>query len=276
MTMLLRTYTPGPPLDEYIDRFWLCSDTPPHPRERILPNGTVQLVINLSDDEIRIFDASDPARPRRYSGAAVAGPYSNFFLIDPLVQASIIGVYFRPGRAIPVLGVPVSDLADAHVDLESVWGRTAAEMRERLCTAATPAKRFAVLEEMLLGRLRRAPPWHGAIPVALDALEQADVAVKVRDLAGRVGLSQRRFIQLFTAEVGLTPKLYGRVRRFQQVRELVRKGTEPDWAAVAAACGFFDQSHLIRDFQEFSGLSPVAYVNQMTKHVLLNHVPWVG
>src|SRR5262249_56646321 len=182
MTIFLRPYPPGPPLDEYVDRFWLCSDTPPHPRERILPNGTVQLVINLSDDEIRIFDASDPARPRRYSGAAVAGPYSNYFVIDPPVHASIIGVYFRPGRAVPVLGVPASQLADAHVDLESVWGRTAAELRERLCTAATPAKRFAVLEEVLLGRLRQSPLWHGAIPVALDAFEQPDQAVKVPDL----------------------------------------------------------------------------------------------
>src|SRR5262245_60276948 len=117
MTMFLRTYTPGPPLDEYIDRFWLCSDTPPHPRERILPSGTILLVINLSYAETRIYDASNPARPRRYSGAAASGPYSNFFLIDPLVHASIIGVYFRPGRAGPVLGVPASDLADAHVDL---------------------------------------------------------------------------------------------------------------------------------------------------------------
>src|SRR5262245_38633389 len=274
--MFLRTYTPGPPLDEYIDRFWLFSDTPPHPRERILPSGSVQLVINLTGDEIRIFESSDSDRPRRYSGAAVAGPYSNFFQIDPLVHASIIGVLFRPGRAVRVLGVPVSDLADAHVDVESVWGRTAALLRERLCTAATPARRFAVLEEVLLGRLRQAPPWHGAIPVALDAFEQANAAVKVRDLARRVGLSQRRFIQLFTAEVGLTPKLYGRVRRFQRARELVRRATEPDWAAVAVACEFFDQSHLIRDFGEFSGLSPVAYLNQRSKHVLLNRVPWVG
>src|SRR5262249_28508713 len=276
MTMFLRTYTPGPPLDAYIDRFWLFSDTPPHPRERILPSGTVQLVINLTDDEIRIFDASDPVRPRRYSGSAVAGPYSNFFQIDPLVHASLIGVHFRPGRAVPVLGVPVSELADTHVDLENLWGRPAAELRERLCTAATPTQRFAVLEEVLLGRLRQSPPWHGAIPVAPEALEQAEAGVKVRELARRVGLSQRRFIQLFTAEVGLTPKLYGRVRRFQRARELVRNATEPDWAAVAAACGFFDQSHLIRDFGEFSGLSPVAYVNQRTRHVLLNHMPWVG
>jgi AraC-like DNA-binding protein len=276
MSMFLRTYSPGPPLDEYIDRFWYCSDTPAHRRERILPSGTVELVINLSDDEIRIDDPSHPNGVRRYPGAVVSGPYSNFFQIDPLQHASIIGVHFRPGRAVPVLGMPASELVNAHVDLESVWGRTAAELRERLCAATAPAKRFAVLEEVLLRCMRQSRPRHGAIPIALDALEQADEAVKVRDVARRVGLSQRRFIQLFTADVGLTPKLYGRVRRFQRVRELVRNTREPDWAAVALQCGFFDQSHLIRDFSEFSGFSPAAYLNQRIQHVLLNHVPWVG
>ena len=272
--MFLRTYTPGPPLAEYIDRFWLCSDTPSHPRERILPSGTVELVINLSDDEIRIYDPSQPTRPRRHSGTVASGPYRDCFLIDPLQHASIIGVHFRPGCAVPVLGVPANELTGAHVDLECLWGPVAAELRERICTAAAPGKRFAVLEDVLLKRLRK--PRHGAIPIVLDAFEQADAAMKVRDIARRVGLSQRRFIQLFKAEVGLTPKLYGRVRRFQRARELVRNATEPDWAAVAVACGFFDQSHLIRDFGEFSGLSPVSYLKQRSDHVLLNHVPWVG
>jgi AraC-like DNA-binding protein len=276
MTMFLHTHAPGSPLHEFIDRFWYCSDTPSHPRERILPSGTVEMVINLTDDEIRIYDPSQPNLPRRYPGAVVSGPYSNFFLIDPLVHASIIGVHFRPGRAVPVLGVPACELADAHVGLESLWGRAAAELRERLCTVAAPAQRFAVLEEVLRGRLCQSKALHGAVPVALNAFEQRDAAVKVRDLARRIGLSQRRFIQIFTAEVGLTPKLYGRVRRFQRARELVRHAAGPDWAALAVACGFFDQSHLIRDFEEFTGLSPVSYVNQMTKHVLLNHVPWVG
>jgi AraC-like DNA-binding protein len=275
-TMYLRTYSPGPPLNAFVERFWLCSDAPAHPRERILPSGTVELVINLSDDEIRIYDPAQPDRARRYPGAAVSGPYRGCFLIDPLQHASIIGVHFRPGRAVPVLGVPARELADAHVDLEALWGSAVAELRERLCMATTPAQRFAVLENALLRRLRSSRPGHGAIPLALDAFEHAGAAVKVRDLARQVGLSQRRFIQLFTAEVGLTPKLYGRVRRFQRAREMVRKAAEPDWAAVAIACGFFDQSHLIRDFGEFSGLSPGAYLSQQSDHVLLNHVPWVG
>src|SRR5262245_26623374 len=121
MIMFLRTYTPGPPLDDYVDRFWYCSDTPVHRREQILPSGTVELVINLTNDEIRICEPSDHARPRRYPGAVVAGPYSNFFLIDPLVHASLVGVHFRPGCAAGVLGVAATELADAHVDLQSLW-----------------------------------------------------------------------------------------------------------------------------------------------------------
>jgi AraC-like DNA-binding protein len=271
-TMFLRTYNPGPPLDEFVDRFWLCSDSPQHPRERILPSGTLELVINLSDDEIRIYDPSHPDHCQRYSGAVVSGPYRSFIAIDPLQHESIIGVHFRPGRAVPVLGVPANELADAHVDLEALWGPAAAELRERLCTATTPAKRFAVLEEVLLGRLRRSSPRHGAIPVALDAFEQADASVKVRDLARRIGLSQRRFIQLFTAEVGLTPKLYGRVRRFQRARAMVRPGAVPDWARVAVECGYFDQAHLIRDFRAFAGFSPVEFLRHLSERVLPDHI----
>jgi len=85
--MFLRTYIPGPPLDECIDRFWFCSDTPSYPRERILPSGTVELVINLSDDEIRIYDPSHPDRTRRYGGATVSGPR-----YAPLA----FGPYWRP------------------------------------------------------------------------------------------------------------------------------------------------------------------------------------
>jgi len=274
--MLYHSYIPGPPLDEWIDRFWQCSDTPVHPRERILPSGTFELVINLRADEIRIHDPSNPDRPRRYPGTVVSGPYRSFFVIDTLQHASIMGVHFRPGGAVPFLGVPADELADAHVDLETLWGRTAAELRERLCADTTRAKRFAVLEEALLRRMREPPKRHGSIAVALDAFARADQEVKVGEVARRVGLSERRFIQVFAAEVGLTPKRYCRIRRFQQAREMVEKAKPPDWPAVAVACGYFDQSHLIRDFLEFSGHSPVNYFCRRSELVLPNHIVQSG
>jgi AraC-like DNA-binding protein len=271
--MLYRSHTPAPPLSDFIDRFWLCSDAPPHDRERILPSGTLELVINLDEDEIRIYDPSRPDRSTRFSGAVVSGAYSEFFVINPLQHASILGVHFKPGGVFPFLGVPAGELADAHVDLETLWGPMARELRERLCSAATPAERFSLLEEALLSRLRRPPEHHGAVPVALEAFEPRGEVVRVRDIARRAGLSQRRFIQVFVAEVGMTPKLYCRVRRFQQARALVRKAAAPDWARVAVDCGYFDQSHLIRDFLAFSGLSPADYLLRWSEHVLPNHVP---
>lgn len=267
------SYAPAPPLSDFVERFWLCSDAPPHRRERILPSGTIELVINLLDDEIRIYDPAHPDRCTRFAGAVLSGTYSRFFVIDPLQHASILGVHFRPGGAFPFLGMPAEELADTHVDLETLWGPSAAELRERLCGAATPAERFSLLEQALLARLCRPPEHHGAVPVALGAFERNE---RVRDVAGLVGLSQRRFIQVFAAEVGLTPKLYGRVRRFQRARSLVGQAAAPSWARIAVDCGYFDQSHLIRDFLAFSGLSPAEYLGQQSARVLPNHVPQSG
>jgi transcriptional regulator GlxA family with amidase domain len=75
-----------------------------------------------------------------------------------------------------------------------------------------------------------------------------------------VGLSERRFIQVFSAHIGLTPKMFCRVLRFQHVREVVNRAATLNWAQVALTCGYYDQSHLIRDFQQLSGLCPSDYL----------------
>jgi AraC-like DNA-binding protein len=270
--MLFQSHIPSPPLSEFVDRFWFCSDNPPHARERILPSGTVELVINLVDDEIRIDGLSSTDHDRRFSGAVVSGPYSRFFGIDPRQHGAIIGVHFKPGGAFPVLGFPIDEVTDSHIDLESIWGRFASELRERLCETATPPQRFALLEAALLSRLGRPLRHHPAVAIALDRFEKKWTEDSICDLARRVNLSQRRFIQLFSDEVGLTPKLYSRIQRFQRTRDIVQKLATPRWAELAAACGYSDQSHLIRDFQEFSGLSPSAYLRQRNDSVLRNHV----
>lgn len=273
--MLYRSHTPAPPLDAFVERFWLCSDAPPHRMERILPSGTVEMVFNLCDDEIRVYNPTRADGVQRLSGTVVSGTYGSFFVVDTLVHASMLGVHFRPGGAVPFFGLPACEMADAHVDLATFWGRPAAELRERLCHAATPAARFGMLEAALVRRLRQPrhlPQSHGAVALALHAFERMDPGVSVRAVAERAGLSQRRFIQVFTDEVGLTPKLYGRVRRFQRARTLVGRTTVPDWAGIAADCGYFDQSHLIRDFRAFSGLNPTAYLRQSSERLLPNHL----
>jgi transcriptional regulator GlxA family with amidase domain len=125
----------------------------------------------------------------------------------------------------------------------------------------------------------RPPEHHYAVSIALDAFAQTEARVLVRDIAGSIGLSQRQFIQVFTNEIGMTPKLFCRVQRFQRVLALVRQNAAPDWARLAMDCGYFDQSHMIRDFLAFSGFSPSDYLRRQNSllqqglHIKDNHLP---
>jgi AraC-like DNA-binding protein len=268
-TTFYRFHLPSPPLNLFVERFWSCSDATVQPRERILPSGAVELVFNLGDDELWGYDPSHPGEVGRLSGAVVVGPHGRFAEMAPSERASILGVHFRPGGAFPFLGLPVGELAETGVDLDALWGRAAVELRAQLCEAATPEERFLRLEQALVARLTAPPERHAAVQSALALFARADRRVRVRDVARWAELSQRRFIQLFRAEVGLTPKLYSRIQRFHRARASERATPAPDWAQIALDSGYFDQSHLIRDFQAFAGLTPEAYLR--SEHVVHRH-----
>jgi AraC-like DNA-binding protein len=152
-----------------------------------------------------------------------------------------------------------------------LWGHEAGLLRERLLEAQTPENKLHVLEECLLEQACRPLERHRAVDCALGLFRNIHTAPAMADVSNEIGISSRRFIQLFSSEVGLTPKLFCRVRRFQQVLQIIHRGDDCDWADVAAGCGYFDQAHFIHDFKEFSGINPTTYLAQKTEH--LNHVP---
>src|SRR5690349_9132124 len=107
-------HPPPPALAGLVDHMWALTDAPAHARERVLPSGTSDLVINLHEDAFRIERDAGPAR---FRGAIASGAYSDAFAIESRAHASIIGVHFRPGGAAAFLGVPAGALADTHVEL---------------------------------------------------------------------------------------------------------------------------------------------------------------
>lgn len=252
-------YKPKPPLSKFVDSFWLYEG---HATEnnigRILPTGTLELVINLKQNELRFYDAERPENCSRFSGAIVSGAHGRG--LTPTEEAFIIGVHFKPGGAFPFLGLPAGDLTDTHVDLETLWGLSARRLRERLCEARTSAERFQLLQETLLSRMWNGVENHYAVSTALEMFEKNKVQPTVSEVGKYVGLSQRRLIQVFKTEVGLTPKLFSRIQRFQQARTFIQHNPSIKWADLAVDLGYFDQSHLIREFLEFSGLSPAEYL----------------
>src|SRR5262245_54925219 len=220
LAMLRLHRVPRPPLSEFVELLWLYEGTSgSHSRERLMPTGTVELVVNLREDQ------------RDFRHPVLAGPRSESSILDTAHTAAVIGVHFRPGGAFPFLGVPAGELHNLDVDLDVLWGARAHEMRERILAAPTPDRKLMVLEEALLATARRSSR-HPAVAFALRQWS-APFTRSVADVTGEVGLSRRHFIDRFRNEVGLTPKLYCRVRRFQEVVALVHHAREVDWADVA-------------------------------------------
>ncbi|HEY8185775.1 MAG TPA: DUF6597 domain-containing transcriptional factor [Pyrinomonadaceae bacterium] len=276
--MFYLTYAPRPPISEFVDYFWLFDGGQTPRKERIVPSGTTELVINLRDDEIRIHNRAQSQQHKRFSGAILSGPYSRIFVVDAMQHESMLGVHFKPGGAFPFLGALASELTDAHANLADLWGHSGLELRERLCTADTHRQRFEIMEEVLMDRLGRSRKGHLAVGIALNGFGPYGTRASVRDVARDVGICQRRFSSVFAAQVGLTPKVFCRILRFQRVRILADQIEKPDWAQIASTCGYFDQSHLINDFQEFSGFSPAEYLRRLRKHqqdgrLKSHHVP---
>jgi AraC-like DNA-binding protein len=279
--MLFRCYVPRAPLCEFVSDFWLYENYEgAHPHELILPSGTFEMVFNLQEDELRIYSPAEPDKCRRFAGALVSGPYSRPFMSDAAEERAILGVHFKPGGAAAVLEMPASEFRDVHVDLKTLWGLAAGVLRERLCALRKPSDRFHLLEQALMQRLVGKPDGHGAVRAGLDMLMRTRGQAKTRDIANAVDLSQRRFITLFANEVGLTPKLFGRIQRVQHA--LDRSIDAGEWAQLAIECGYFDQSHPIRDFTAFVGLSPADYrgrgiqLSRTGAHAKRHHLPLAG
>jgi len=268
--MLFRKYTPAPPLDQFVELMWHSHGyTPAHSRDRMMPSGNSGLVLNLRENQCRVYDRDDPARCRSSSGIVAVGPSTEYFIIDTTEQYSAMGVEFRPGGALAILGSP-ADLHGLHVSLEDLWGRDAADLRIQVLEAATPEARFRALERGLVARLCFARQAHPAVRFALDRFHATPGADTIASVTDAIGLSSRRFVQLFRDQVGLNPKLYCRVRRFRRVLQAIGEGRPVEWPEIALDAGYFDQAHFIHDFRSFSGISPSTYVASRPSG---NHVP---
>src|SRR5215471_15692147 len=205
--MIARTYLPGPPVSNFVEMLWYYQGyVVPHAKERVLPDGSMQLIINLAEDRLGVFDSRDPSVGRTLGGCLVSGARSEFVVIDTSCQKSIMGAAFKRGGGFPFFHMPAGELHNVQVSLDVLWGGKAAELRERLLEGQTPDARFQILERALFEQAARFTR-HPAVAFALSEFSRVPHDRSIGEVTGQIGLSPRRFIQVFNDEVGLTPKL---------------------------------------------------------------------
>ena len=254
------TCRPCPALASHVEKLWCCDG---HPgvagKDRALPDGRFQLAFSLAEGPISAL--ADPMGDGEgIAPSLLIGIRSRFSFIHTAKLRSAMGVVFRPGGVHAFLNMPADAFRDKNVSLDLIWGSMVRTLRDRLRTANHPDEKFRVLEVALLEHLNERVQLNAAVRCALQEFARKPQIPRVRELAQEAGLSRRRFAQVFREQIGLTPKLYCRVQRFQTALKQIASGAPVDWAQLALAAGYCDQAHLAHEFRDFSGLSPTAYL----------------
>jgi AraC-like DNA-binding protein len=250
---------PSGPLHPYVERIWYSQrGALPHGRERILPTGCADIVVPLLQDGILRYD-EDGMHPRRFLGAVVQGPADRFAVRGTGGASTVVGVHFRPGGAAAFFDGMLPAIRNRTVLLEDLWGASACVLRDELQAAASPHEALQRMHAYLLRRLRNARPADPVAAFAVSAFCRDPAGARVEPVRHATGCTPAQFIRRFEQATGLTPKRFTRVIRLGEVLPQLVRGPR-DCAEVAAGAGYFDQSHLVREFRHLTGMTPGRYV----------------
>jgi AraC-like DNA-binding protein len=216
-------------LRPWVEAYWTRPASAGEIDERVLPDGCADIVFSL--DRGTAMTVGTMTRPLVLRGGT----------------PSYFGVRFRPGRAGAFLRFPLDAITDGSADLDD------AALAERVAEARTQSARMDAIEAWLVRRAAEPDP-RVDHAVALLAAGRA-----VDEVAREVNLSRQHLRRRFLRHVGVGPKTFARVTRFQRLLAHVRRDASLSWAAAAADTGYFDQSHLIADFRDFAGTTPVPF-----------------
>jgi AraC-like DNA-binding protein len=257
---------PSPGLGGEVGGYWGYHHVTRGPvRLREPLSAGVVLIFGLGPD-LGIVDRRHPERPAPRFGSFVAGLDDGCTVIEHAGEMRGLQVDLSPLAAGTIFGEPMHALAREAVRLEDLLGAEAGLLEERLMEIDDWAERFMAVEAFLADRLARGRRPPADVEWAWRRLVASGGTRPIGDLAGEIGCTRKHLAVRFREHVGLPPKLVGRMIRFRRALDaLGRPGAS--LAGVAAACGYFDQSHLDREFRDFAGMPPTGYLAERVTSV---------
>lgn len=247
---------PAVDLAPWVETLWFGEGRVSYQRDRILPTGGSFLLINLGPTQYLVGDT--PPLRRRFDDIWFSAARQTPIDTEAPHGQVLLGVAFRPHGAHHFLQVPGIETAEQVVPLEELLGSEALALRHRLLDCSTDIARFAIVENWLRRRRRGTTP--NAVRWALQRLQASQGQIGIDEMAIELGISRKSLARQFQTHVGLSPKTLARLHRFQAALAWLSQCERVPWVELAARCGYYDQSHLIRDFQAFSGYAPGEFV----------------
>jgi AraC-like DNA-binding protein len=253
MRMRYREIKPNLSLSRFVECFWTLENDAGGGQlepERILPDGCVEIILNFGTEFRELLDDGHAVTQPKYF---LVGQMTRPMFIAANGRVEMIGVRFHPGGTVPFFEVPMSELTNHVVELTALCRDLAHEVITRVGECRTLAEKLVELQTLLTRKVR--DKHRSRVLGMAEKIVAQNGLMTIDQLAVDAGISSRQLERGFLREVGVSPKLLCRIVRFQQVFRALDQGGAT-WAEVAADCGYYDQAHLIRDFQQFARQAP--------------------
>jgi len=261
--MKYRQFTPAPQVAQFVECYWTLDDSAPAPAavQRVVPDGTCELVVNRGRPFEQFVDGEWRLQPSAFLAGQITGP----LLLRPSGAASVIGIRFRPHGAQHLFRTRMDELTGTMCPLADLSPLLSREFDR---VVESDSMDPVTINRALLQHDRGAQP-DSLLAEAVRRMIACGGVLELARLAGQLGISLRQFERRFRAAAGISPKLFCRMQRFQRVFQAIERGT-PNWVSVALDCGYFDQAHLIRDFRAFAGKPPSVFfaADDLARHFL--------
>ena len=269
---MLEVRIPQQPLDQFVECFLFHEDiNPPHSIDRFLPDGNTEIIIDLTHSTKYIYDNDSLVEKQACKKAWASGLRTEYITIPSGQDSSMLVIYFKKGMAYPFFPFPMNEVADRVVDTDLVWGREFENLREMLLQTSDIDRRFMIVEEFLIGRYLSNLKVNPCVAYAVEEIVAQPNQINLGRLYEKIGYSQKHFTEMFKTHVGVTPKAYVKVMRFQKAVAEIEANKMVRWSDIAQESGFYDQAHFINDFKFFSGFTPEDYLHRKNGNV--NYVP---
>lgn len=239
--------------------------------ERFLPNGGIELVVDLTETPKFIFDTSGVVRLQECRKAWVSGIRTEHITISGGTGGSMMLVFFHPHAARMFFGCDMNLVSDTVLDADGVLGSSVLALRDRILNEPDPDAKMLLVRQWLHTQVRPVNRDYHLSLMASDRIQKDPCSGTIDRLAEEAGVSHKHLTAVFKRTVGITPKQFQRIHRFQYVIRLIENGAMVNWTSVALDCGFYDQAHFSREFRRFSGFTPSEYLE--AKGDVLNYIP---
>ena len=250
-------------LEKYISALLYHKDYfPQHEKDKYLPDGTINIVFELTDNPKYIYDNKTGRVVQECSDVWFSGVLKDHITISSHHEEMMVLV-FKPGAGFPLVHTSIAKYTNSVVSAKEVFGASITILLQELKLPTSSEEKFLAIERWLDNQLRPDDFYLEVIRYAIGVIENSPTQINLLELSEKLGYSQKQFIQLFKKYVGITPKQFHRIVRFNEILSAVENGEEISWTIIATDCGYFDQAHFIKDFQSFSGINPKKYLKDI-------------